>query len=68
MKLREAVRKKQGTSLDLGQFHDGLMRQGFAPIKVIRETVLRDDSQCCNEELMLPDLKISNQEVAYFSP
>jgi uncharacterized protein (DUF885 family) len=44
MKLREDVRKKQGSAFSLQKFHDDLMRQGFAPIKVVRKTMLRDDS------------------------
>jgi uncharacterized protein (DUF885 family) len=44
MKLREDVKKKQGSAFNLNQFHDDLMRQGFAPIKVIRKTMLHDDS------------------------
>ncbi|HEY4354868.1 MAG TPA: DUF885 domain-containing protein [Acidobacteriaceae bacterium] len=44
MKLREDVRKKQGAAFSLQGFHDNLMRQGFAPIKVIRKTMLHDDS------------------------
>ena len=44
MKLREDVKRKQGSSFSLQAFHDNLMRQGLAPIKVIRKTMLRDDS------------------------
>jgi len=44
MKLREDLRKKQGPAFSLGKFHDDLMRQGFAPIKVIRKAMLHDDS------------------------
>ena len=44
MKLREDLRKKQGASFSLQQFHDNFMRQGFAPIKVIRKAMLHDDS------------------------
>jgi uncharacterized protein (DUF885 family) len=44
MKLREDVKKKQGAAFDLQKFHDDFMRQGFAPIKVIRKTMLHDDS------------------------
>ena len=43
-KLREDVRRKQGSSFSLEAFHDSLMRQGLAPIKVIRKTMLHDDS------------------------
>ena len=44
MKLREDVKAKQGTKFNLQQFHDDFMRQGFAPIKVIRKQMLHDDS------------------------
>jgi uncharacterized protein (DUF885 family) len=44
MKLREDTKKKQGAAFNLQQFHDDLMRQGFAPIKVIRKSMLHDDS------------------------
>ena len=44
MKLREDVKKKQGAAFSLEQFHDDFMRQGFAPIKVIRKAMLHDDS------------------------
>ena len=44
MKLREDVKKKEGEAFNLQQFHDEFMRQGFAPIKVIRKTMLHDDS------------------------
>jgi uncharacterized protein (DUF885 family) len=44
MKLREDMKAKQGAAFDLQKFHDDLMRQGFAPIKVIRKSMLHDDS------------------------
>jgi len=44
MKLREDVRKQQGAAFSLEKFHDDLMRQGFAPIKVIRKAMLHNDS------------------------
>ncbi len=44
MKLREDLKKKQGSSFSLQAFHDSFMRQGFAPIKVIRKAMLHDDS------------------------
>jgi uncharacterized protein (DUF885 family) len=44
LKLREDVKKKQGSSFDLQRFHDDFMRQGFAPIRVIRKAMLHDDS------------------------
>ena len=44
MKLREDMKKKQGAAFNLQQFHDDFMRQGFAPIKVIRKAMLANDS------------------------
>jgi uncharacterized protein (DUF885 family) len=44
MKLRGDVKVKQGTAFSLQNFHDGFMRQGFAPIKVIRKAMLGNDS------------------------
>ncbi|MEO7004600.1 MAG: DUF885 domain-containing protein [Acidobacteriaceae bacterium] len=44
LKLRADVKKKQGAAFSLEQFHDDLMRQGMAPIKVIRKAMLHDDS------------------------
>jgi uncharacterized protein (DUF885 family) len=44
MKLRSDLQKKQGESFSLEQFHDDFMRQGPAPIKIIRRALLGDDS------------------------
>jgi len=44
MKLREDLKKKEGAAFNLQQFHDDFMRQGFAPVKVIRKAMLHDDS------------------------
>jgi uncharacterized protein (DUF885 family) len=44
MKLREDVKAKQGSAFNLQSFHDDFMRQGFAPIKVIRKAMLGNDS------------------------
>jgi uncharacterized protein (DUF885 family) len=44
MKLREDLKKKQGSSFDLQNFHDAFMRQGPAPLMVIRKAMLHDDS------------------------
>jgi uncharacterized protein (DUF885 family) len=44
LKLRADVQKKQGSAFNLQQFHDDFMRQGFAPIKVIRKAMLHNDS------------------------
>jgi uncharacterized protein (DUF885 family) len=44
MKLRADMMKKQGASFNLEAFHNDFMRQGFAPIKIIRKAMLHDDS------------------------
>jgi uncharacterized protein (DUF885 family) len=44
MKLRADVEKKEGAAFSLERFHDAFMRQGTAPIKVIRKAMLHDDS------------------------
>jgi uncharacterized protein (DUF885 family) len=44
MKLRADMIKKQGAAFNLQDFHNDFMRQGFAPIKIIRKTMLHGDS------------------------
>jgi uncharacterized protein (DUF885 family) len=44
MKLREDYRTKMKDSFSLRQFHDTFLRQGFPPVKIVRETMLGDDS------------------------
>ena len=44
LKLRSDVKAKQGAAFDLQKFHNDFMRQGFAPIKVIRQAMLHNDS------------------------
>lgn len=44
MKLREDLKKKQGAAFSLQNFHDQFLRQGFPPIKIIREAMLGDNS------------------------
>jgi uncharacterized protein (DUF885 family) len=44
LKLREDVKKKQGAAFSLEKFHDDLMRQGPVPIKIIRKSMLHDNS------------------------
>jgi uncharacterized protein (DUF885 family) len=44
MKLRADMMKKQGAAFNLETFHNNFMRQGFAPIKIIRKAMLHDDS------------------------
>jgi hypothetical protein len=44
MKLRSDLQKKEGSSFSLQKFHDDFMRQGGAPIKIVRKALLGDDS------------------------
>jgi uncharacterized protein (DUF885 family) len=44
MKLREDMRKKQGADFSLQKFHDAFLKQGFPPIKIVREAMLGDKS------------------------
>jgi uncharacterized protein (DUF885 family) len=44
MKLREDLKQKQGAAFSLEQFHNNFLRQGFPPIKVVREALLGDNS------------------------
>ena len=44
MKLRADVEKKEGAGFSLQKFHDDFMRQGGAPIKIVRRAMLGDDS------------------------
>jgi uncharacterized protein (DUF885 family) len=44
MKLRADMMKKQGAAFSLQDFHNNFMRQGFAPIKIIRKAMLHDDT------------------------
>jgi uncharacterized protein (DUF885 family) len=44
LKLRADLEAKQGSDFDLMTFHDNFMRQGFAPISIVRKAMLHDDS------------------------
>jgi uncharacterized protein (DUF885 family) len=44
MKLREDLKKKQGATFSLEQFHNNFLRQGFPPVKIVREALLGDHS------------------------
>jgi len=44
MKLREDMKKKQGAAFSLEEFHNNFLKQGFPPIKIVREALLGDDS------------------------
>jgi uncharacterized protein (DUF885 family) len=44
MKLREDLMKKQGANFSLEEFHNSFLRQGFPPVKIVREALLEDNS------------------------
>jgi uncharacterized protein (DUF885 family) len=44
MKLREDMKKKQGAAFSLEEFHNNFLKQGFPPIKIVREALMGDDS------------------------
>jgi uncharacterized protein (DUF885 family) len=44
MKLRADYRQKMGGKFNLEQFHDEFMKQGYPPVKIIREKMLGNDS------------------------
>jgi uncharacterized protein (DUF885 family) len=44
LKLREDMQKKQGAAFSLEQFHNDFLKQGFPPIKIVREAMLGDNS------------------------
>jgi len=44
MKLRADYKQKMGGRFSLEQFHNTFLEQGFPPIKIVRETMLGNDS------------------------
>ncbi len=44
MKLREDLKKKQGTAFSLQKFHDDFLSQGYPPIAIVRRAMLGDSS------------------------
>jgi len=44
MKLRSDLQQKEGASFSLEHFHDEFMKQGGAPIKIVRRALLGDNS------------------------
>ncbi len=44
LKLREDLRKKEGAAFSLQKFHDAFLSEGFPPIKIVRKSMLGDDS------------------------
>jgi uncharacterized protein (DUF885 family) len=44
LKLRDDYKKKMGNKFSLEDFHDTFLKQGFPPIKIVRQTMMGDDS------------------------
>ena len=44
LKLREDLKAKQGAAFSLEQFHNEFLKQGFPPIKIVRQAMLGDNS------------------------
>ncbi len=44
LKLREDYRKLRGPAFNLEEFHDQFMREGSVPMKIIRKSMLGDDT------------------------
>jgi uncharacterized protein (DUF885 family) len=44
LKLREDLKKKEGSAFSLQKFHDDFLKQGFPPVKIVREAMLGDNS------------------------
>lgn len=44
LKLRADMQKREGKAFNLRKFHDEFLAQGGAPIKIIRQTLLHDNS------------------------
>jgi uncharacterized protein (DUF885 family) len=44
LKLREDMKKKEGAAFSLEKFHDAFLKQGFPPVKIVREAMLGDGS------------------------
>ena len=44
IKLRADLMKKEGAAFSLEKFHDDFLKQGFPPVKIVREAMLGDTS------------------------
>ena len=44
LKLREDYKKLRGSTFSLREFHDSFLKQGFPPIRIVRRTMLGNDS------------------------
>ena len=44
LKLRADLKKKEGAAFSLEKFHDDFLKQGFPPVRVVRQAMLGDGS------------------------
>ena len=44
LKLRADVQKKEGAAFSLEKFHDDFLKQGFPPVKIVRQALLGNNS------------------------
>ena len=44
LKMREDLKKKEGSAFSLETFHNDFMKQGYPPIKIVRRALMGDDS------------------------
>ncbi len=44
LKLRADMERKEGAAFSLEKFHDDFLKQGFPPVKVVRQAMLGDNS------------------------
>ena len=44
LKLRHDLEQKEGSAFSLEEFHNAFLRQGFPPVKIVREAMLGDNS------------------------
>ena len=44
LKLRADLRKKEGANFSLERFHDDFLKQGFPPIRIVRQALLGNNS------------------------
>ena len=44
LKLREDYKKKMGAAFSLEKFHNEVLKQGFPPIKLLRQVMMGDHS------------------------
>jgi uncharacterized protein (DUF885 family) len=44
LKLREDYKQKMGVKFSMQEFHDRFLQQGAPPVKIVRKTMLGNDS------------------------